>query len=44
MRMRSRLAARDESLDVADSAASYLRRKSNQGKGEPPVTPDRPAR
>jgi len=34
-RMASRLAARDESGDVNDApAASYLRRKSNQGKAE----------
>jgi Ca-activated chloride channel family protein len=44
MRMSNRLAARDESADVFDSPASYLRRKSNQGKGEPPASPNRPHR
>ncbi len=39
-RMQSRLADRDESLDAHDTPkAAYLRRKSNQGKGEGPASP-----
>jgi len=38
--MHSRLAGRDESLDPHDTPqAAYLRRKSNQGKGEGPAAP-----
>jgi Ca-activated chloride channel family protein len=36
MKMRSRLAAAEESLDIDDASASYLRRKPEQGKARPP--------
>ncbi len=43
-RMQSRLAVRDENVDAFDSppAAPYLRRKSNQGKGDDNKTPSPP--
>ncbi len=43
-RMQSRLAVRDESLDAGavPPAAAYLRRKSNQGKGDDNKTPSPP--
>lgn len=43
-RMHSRLAVRDENVDAFDSpqAAPYLRRKSNQGKGDDDKTPSPP--
>jgi Ca-activated chloride channel homolog len=40
VRMQSRLAGADESGNAAP-AASYLRRKANPGKGEPPSSPGR---
>ena len=45
-RMQSRLAVRDESLDAgaAPPAAAYLRRKSNQGKGDHDATRSPPRR
>ena len=45
-RMQSRLAARNESLDAGavPAAAAYLRRKSNQGKGEDNATRSPPRR
>ena len=43
-RMQSRLAVRDENLDAFDApqAAPYLRRKSNQGRGDDNSTPTPP--
>ena len=45
-RMQSRLAVRDESLDAGavPPAAAYLRRKSNQGKGDHDATRSPPRR
>ena len=45
-RMQSRLAVRDESLDAGavPPAAAYLRRKSNQGKGDNDATRSPPRR